>query len=79
MSIPRTFPKWNPKCADASSEHAPFEMDYRVVWPDGSVHWVAGRGVFQYDPQDKPQRMLGIIMDITERKQAEEALARVAP
>ena len=56
------------------SEHTPFEMDYQVVWPDDSVHWIAARGVFQYDSQDKPQRMLGIIMDITERKRADEAL-----
>ncbi|MEJ2082935.1 MAG: PAS domain S-box protein [Acidobacteriota bacterium] len=56
------------------AKHAPFDAEYRVVWPDGSVHWIAGRGVFQYDAQDQPQRMLGIVMDLTERKRSEEAL-----
>ena len=26
-----------------------FEREYRVVWPDGSVHWVLGRGEFDFD------------------------------
>ncbi|MBA4386972.1 MAG: hypothetical protein C0404_03260 [Verrucomicrobia bacterium] len=45
-----------------------FDLEHRVVWQDGSVHWVAARGVFQGDVHGKPQRMVGIIMDITERK-----------
>jgi PAS domain S-box-containing protein len=53
-------------------EHSPYEAEYRVVWPDGSVHWVTSRGVFQYDDRGQPQRMLGVVLDITERKRAEE-------
>lgn len=56
------------------AEHTPYEMEYRVVWPDSSVHWVVSRGTCLYDEQDRPLRMLGIVMDITERKRAEEAL-----
>ncbi|MHB8898460.1 MAG: PAS domain S-box protein [Thermoguttaceae bacterium] len=58
------------------SEHTPYEAEYRVVWPDGCEHWVMGRGVCHYGAQDKPQRMLGIVMDITARKNAEEALEK---
>ena len=58
------------------TDHIPYETEYRVVWPDGSVHWVIARGVCQYDEQDQPHRMLGIVMDITEQKQAEEALQK---
>ena len=54
------------------SEHAPFEVEYRVVWRDGSVHWLASRGLFLDDAQDNPQRMLGIVMDITSQRQAEK-------
>ena len=57
------------------SEHAPYEAEYRVVWPDGTVHWIAFRAVFQYDTQDVPQHMLGVTMDITARKRVEEQLA----
>ena len=59
------------RCRDA---HTPYETEYRVVWPDGSVHWLGMRAVFQYDAQDHPQHMLGVCMDITERKQAEERI-----
>jgi PAS domain S-box-containing protein len=56
------------------ARRVPFEAEYRVVWPDKSLHWITSRGVFQCDPKGKPQRMLGIIMDITDRKRAEEQL-----
>ena len=41
---------------------------------DGEVRWANGRGVVSHDASGKPVRMLGINMDITERKEAEEAL-----
>jgi len=58
----------------SQSEHTPFETEYRVIWEDGSQHWLTARGVFQYDAQGQPQSMLGIVLDITERKLAEESL-----
>jgi PAS domain S-box-containing protein len=51
------------------------EAEWRVVWPDGSVHWIAGRGRVLRDESGEPSRMLGVNMDITDRKLAEQALA----
>lgn len=48
------------------------DVEYRNVWPDGSVHWVQVRGRAVYDRNGAPSRMIGISMDVTERKQAEE-------
>ncbi|MCL5279839.1 MAG: PAS domain S-box protein [Planctomycetes bacterium] len=56
------------------AEQTPYEAEYRVIWPDGNVHWVADRGVFQYEPDGRCIRMLGILMDIADRKRTEEAL-----
>jgi PAS domain S-box-containing protein len=53
----------------------PAEGEWRVVWPDGSVHWIAGRGQVLMDESGKPSRMLGVNLDITERKQAEASLS----
>lgn len=49
--------------------------EFRVIWPDGSLHWLAARGSI-YRPVSGPAtRMLGIVRDISARKRAEEALA----
>jgi PAS domain S-box-containing protein len=48
------------------------EGEWRVVWPDGSVHWIAGRWQVLKDGLCKPVRMTGINFDITDRKRAEE-------
>jgi PAS domain S-box-containing protein len=48
--------------------------EFRLVWPDGSVHWIHGRGRPYRDAAGKTVRMVGLAMDITERKRAEEAL-----
>ena len=52
----------------------PMEGEWRVVWPDGSVHWLAGRWQVFKDESGKPLRMTGVNIDITERKRAEAAL-----
>ena len=54
----------------------PTEAEWRVVWPDGSVHWLAGRWQAFKDDSGKLLRMIGINIDITERKQTEEKLSR---
>ena len=48
--------------------------EWRVVWPDGSIHWIAGRWQVFMDESGEPSRVLGVNMDVTERKQLEEAL-----
>ncbi|MGE3978062.1 MAG: PAS domain S-box protein [Nitrospira sp.] len=52
----------------------PYADEYRFMHPDGRVRWISGTGRFYYDESGKPVRMTGIIQDITERKQAQEAL-----
>jgi PAS domain S-box-containing protein len=52
----------------------PVEHEWRVVWRDGSVHWIAGWFQALKDVTGKPLRMTGVNIDITARKAAEEAL-----
>jgi PAS domain S-box-containing protein len=49
--------------------------DFRVVWDDGSVHWLFARSKVFRDSSGRPLRMLGVNVDITQRKQAEERVA----
>lgn len=49
-------------------------LDYRIVWPDGTLHWLEAQGQLLADAAGAPVRMVGICRDITDRKTAEEAL-----
>jgi PAS domain S-box-containing protein len=51
----------------------PFSFDHRVVWPDGSVRWINGRGRVIKDASGKPVTMIGSGQDITDRKNAADA------
>jgi len=50
-----------------------FVQEFRVVWPDGSVHWVVSRGEFSYNEAGVPIRLFGAALDISKRKWAEMA------
>jgi diguanylate cyclase (GGDEF)-like protein/PAS domain S-box-containing protein len=53
----------------------PFDREYRIVrQPDGTVRWVHGMGRLEFDAEGRPVKMPGTIQDITEAKQAQEAL-----
>ncbi|MCF6158753.1 MAG: PAS domain S-box protein [wastewater metagenome] len=58
-------------------EQKQLDTEYRVIWPDTSVHWVATKGKTFYDTGGKPLRMVGVNIDITERKRAEEDRIRL--
>ncbi len=62
----------------ALDEGTPFEEEMRVVWPDGSVHWIASRAIPQPGPSGRMERLLGVNWDITGRKRAEQALREKA-
>lgn len=50
-----------------------FPAEYRIVHPDGQVYWLSGRGkVVTRDRDGKPERLISVVADITERKSAEE-------
>ncbi|MBP5971394.1 response regulator [Brasilonema sp. CT11] len=53
-----------------------YKNEFRVLWSNGSVHWILGKGNFFYDHTGQLMRMIGVVLDITERKQREEELER---
>jgi PAS domain S-box-containing protein len=56
----------------AVSEGRDHRVEYRIVRPDGAVRWVEGVGKILEDEEGRPDRMVGVCTDITERKQSEE-------
>jgi PAS domain S-box-containing protein len=62
----------------ATDTRQEFHNEYRVLWPDGSVHWIAGTALTNPaagDALQRPERHIGgVVMDQTERRSNEEAL-----
>ena len=55
-----------------------WDTEFRLVWPDGSVHWILAKGRVFLDNLGCPVRLAGISIDITERKRGEEQRSRLA-
>jgi PAS domain S-box-containing protein len=55
-----------------------YVLEYRVLWPDGSVRWVMVRGHASYDAAGQPVRTFGVTLDVTERRDAEARQAEQA-
>lgn len=51
-----------------------YQCQYRVIWTDGSIHWLEAMGKYVYDTNGQPTQMHGILLEITDRKQAEQRL-----
>src|SRR5205085_124469 len=55
-----------------------FDTEFRVVWPDTSIHWVEGKGRVFTDETGRAVRMTGLGLGITSRKEVEQARAQLA-
>ncbi len=60
-------------CIEKGTE---YNIEHRVIWPDGTVHWMLEQGDVIRGENGVPQHMLGVVQDITQRKRAEEELER---
>ncbi len=54
----------------------PMEVEYRVRRADGATRWLLQRGLLERDAAGTPLRRMGMIMDVTERKESEVSLRR---
>ncbi len=51
-----------------------FTHEMRLLWRDGTIHWIDNRGFAEHDQEGQPVRFYGVIIDITRFKLAEQAL-----
>jgi len=64
-------------CYSQAMARAPggdYDVEFRVVWPDGTLHWLWSKGRFYFDETGAPYRVAGIQVDITRRHQVEAQL-----
>jgi PAS domain S-box-containing protein len=62
--------------ADAYAHAVPFEFECRIIRPDGDLRWIMARATVRADEAGRPVRVLGVAVDITERKLVEDDLLR---
>lgn len=62
---------------DALRSGSHYEADYRILWPDQTVRWVTARGRVERNQDGAPVRFPGVIIDVTDRREAEAELQRV--
>lgn len=58
----------------AITGHTFYEAEFRIIRPDGKIIWLSNYGQAIYDAEGQPLRLLGVVMDISRRKRADEAL-----
>ena len=51
-----------------------YNVEYRIIRPSNEIRWVETRCFLSYDAMGKPKRVVGVSIDMTERKRAEEHL-----
>jgi PAS domain S-box-containing protein len=67
-----------PRGTGLSPENPTFQTRYRVIRPDASIIWLEASGRAVFDGEGKTLRILGLVSDITDRKQAEEILSQLS-
>ena len=59
------------------AEKNPGEVEYRIIRPSGETRWITSRGVGRFSPEGEPLGFIGVLMDTTEEKAAEEKIQRL--
>ena len=55
-----------------------FDLEFRVIWPDYSLHWVASKGQVYEGADGRAVRLTGVTMDVSDRRQAEQQIRQQA-
>jgi diguanylate cyclase (GGDEF)-like protein/PAS domain S-box-containing protein len=63
------------RCIATGHNH---DEEYRVIWPDGSIHWLRETGNVVKDANDQPIKMMGVVRDISEEKASVSRLKQIA-
>jgi signal transduction histidine kinase len=61
----------------SSLKSGDLDAEYRVIHPDGAIRWLQAKGRTLFDPEGKPERVVGFMFDVTDRRVAEEDLQRM--
>ncbi|WP_072622361.1 hybrid sensor histidine kinase/response regulator [Spirulina major] len=78
--LQRIYPEDRPRLQQAidntRQRHIGLNLEFRIHWPDNTLHWIAVTSTVFPAGDGKPQRLIGLHMDITEKKQLEAQFLR---
>lgn len=66
----------NAELARSARDGDDFDVEFRVITPEGKIRWIMGRGSAIYDEHGRAVRMVGVNMNVTHRRLADEAMQR---
>jgi len=61
----------------ALTQNCNYECSYRIIWPDSSLHFIEASGVLTFEPDGSGTKMIGVCLDVTERKTMERNLLEI--
>jgi two-component system cell cycle sensor histidine kinase/response regulator CckA len=64
------------RIAESRRNRQNVRLEYRTIWPDGSVHWITGIGRTFYNASDEPIRAAGVSLEVTAQKNLQEQFHR---
>jgi len=76
LVVPQDRDKVQVAVSNAVRDGVAYEVEYRCLWPDGVEHWISARGQVSSDEEGNATKMVGIGIDITNRKLSEQALTK---
>lgn len=62
----------------ALNEHKPYDIEHRIIRPDGEERYVREQGLVEFNDAGEPVNMLGTVQDVTDRKRDQETIERLA-
>ncbi|PKP27599.1 MAG: hypothetical protein CVU02_03095, partial [Bacteroidetes bacterium HGW-Bacteroidetes-19] len=71
---PDDVEKVNKKLKDSLENKQFFQDEFRIIWPDQSIHWILSVGEYDFNEYGKAVRMRGTVSEITARKTIENSL-----
>ncbi|MBV1799861.1 PAS domain-containing protein [Siccirubricoccus sp. G192] len=71
---PEDRARMSAETAAAFARPGPYAFEFRLLWPDGGLRWLADRGEVLAGPDGRPARALGALRDVTARRATEDAL-----
>jgi len=75
---PEDAPQVNRIVRAAENEYAPYSVDHRIIRTDGSISHIQEQAEYTFDSDGEPVQLIGTLLDVTSRKQAEDQLAHLA-